>query len=225
MSDPTPRTAADWTDRERARFLAKTDRSDPDGCWPWLGYVRQNGYGGVRLRKRHHNAHRAGYMLFVGPIPDGFQVDHLCKNTRCVRPDHMEAVPPRVNNMRSNSPTARNARKSHCKRGHPLTPGNLINLSNGDRQCAACNRLRVKRCREARKVRVEQARARAYAMAWLASPEAEEALQRAWLDAMHPDHNAGCLDQAKAGMDCPVAAEVVEFVPRVLAALRGESDG
>lgn len=74
------------------------------GCWEWTGTRDQRGYGlhaetqaGVKKRWR---AHRVAYTLLVGPIPDGLTLDHLCRNTSCVNPDHLEAVSAAENNSR-----------------------------------------------------------------------------------------------------------------------------
>jgi hypothetical protein len=113
----------------------------PNGCWRWTS-ARQGDqrYGVFQLR--HHKqvmAHRLAYELFAGPIPSGYQIDHLCKNTICVNPEHLEAVTPRVNTLRSDNPPARNSQKTHCKRGHPLVAENL-RVSPGRRVCATCRR-------------------------------------------------------------------------------------
>ncbi|MBT2412652.1 HNH endonuclease [Streptomyces sp. ISL-12] len=65
----------------------------------WTGSTDQ-GYGRLRFRGRLVRAHRFSYELNVGPIPDGHQVDHLCRTPSCVRPDHLEAVTQRENVLR-----------------------------------------------------------------------------------------------------------------------------
>lgn len=122
-----------------------------DGCWLWTGRPNQrSGYaefsaGGDRL---HVKAHRWAYEYFVGPIPDGLQLDHLCRVRHCVNPDHLEAVTQRENIMRGESFAARNAQKTRCYRGHPLDGENLyIQPSNGGRFCRACVANNTKRRR------------------------------------------------------------------------------
>jgi len=70
---------------------------EEDGdCWVWTGDVTAGGYG----TWDHDVVHRVAYREMVAEIPAGYEVDHLCRNTRCVKPDHLEAVPPRVNKNR-----------------------------------------------------------------------------------------------------------------------------
>jgi hypothetical protein len=84
-------------------------------------------------------AHRFMWELFNGPIPEGMQIDHLCFNPGCVRYDHLELVTPRENVLRSSSPAAMNAGKTHCKHGHEFTPANTRQRDN-KRYCRACAR-------------------------------------------------------------------------------------
>lgn len=64
------------------------------GCWEWNGYVDKMGYSGkVTINGGQTDlAHRAYYRKFVGEIPEGFAIDHLCRNRKCVNPMHLEAV-------------------------------------------------------------------------------------------------------------------------------------
>ena len=118
------------------RHVVKTET-----CWLWNGGRNLGGYGAINVGGRAggmRGAHRVSYELFVGPIPDGFEVDHLCKVPACVRPEHLEAVPPRVNNLRSNSNAAKRAKQTHCRNGHPFTPANTYVTKRNQRVCRRC---------------------------------------------------------------------------------------
>lgn len=109
-----------------------------DGCWEWTASRQANGYGqfwrggGVKIV-----AHRLAWELTNGPVPDGMQLDHLCRNRGCCNPSHLEVVTPRENTLRSPiNPAAINARKTHCPAGHPFD----ARTKNGRRMCLRCRR-------------------------------------------------------------------------------------
>jgi hypothetical protein len=109
------------------------DLIDPSGdCWEWTGSLNK-GYGQWSARM----AHRLVWEVLVGPIPDGLTLDHLCRNSRCVNPDHLEPVTQAENNRRGYGWPAANARKTHCPEGHPYSGRNLI-LFRGSRYCREC---------------------------------------------------------------------------------------
>ena len=130
MTDLTP---AEWTDR----FLARIEVM-PDGCWRrgiGQGYGRCHGPDG-----RLAATHRLSYELFVGPIPDGLVIDHLCRNPACVNPAHLEPVTVRENILRGIGPSAICARRTHCVNGHPFDDENTLITEGGKRRCRECNR-------------------------------------------------------------------------------------
>lgn len=115
--------------------------ADPEtGCWQWCGGVTPEGYGMYWREGRNWHVHRAHYERVHGPIPEGLTIDHLCRNPRCCNPAHLEAVTLRENLLRGNGAAARNARKTHCIRGHPLTGDNLYVDPRGKRECRICRR-------------------------------------------------------------------------------------
>lgn len=122
------------------RFWGKVDRSAPNGCWEWTGNITAKGYGlfTVRPGPRTVSVHRFAYELVVGPIPEGLQLDHLCRNRKCVNPAHLEPVTNRENYMRS----PRTGTETHCKRGHEFDSDNTYLRPNGSRVCRECRRLR-----------------------------------------------------------------------------------
>jgi HNH endonuclease len=109
---------------------------DHAGCWVWQGLIAPNGYAkyyaGRDLGKV--NAHRYAYEMLVGEIPDGLELDHLCRNRACVNPYHLDPVTHRVNVLRGDTFAARNAAKKHCPLGHPLT----VEYERG-RRCFECH--------------------------------------------------------------------------------------
>lgn len=119
-------------------------------CWNWKRKLTHEGYGHMTVRNKTCLAHRASYEAFVGPIPHGLTIDHLCGNPSCVNPAHLEPVTMKENLARGNSFSAVNAKKTHCNSGHPLSGTNLY-LCKGRRQCRRCNAAAVAR-RKARLV-------------------------------------------------------------------------
>lgn len=122
------------------RFMEKVTES-PDGCWLWSSSVRPNGYGEFHYEGRTVLAHRWVYARLAGPIPDGLQLDHLCRVRACVNPDHLEPVTQRENLLRGESPSAVHARKTHCPNGHDYELHGKRN-PRGDRRCRTCERER-----------------------------------------------------------------------------------
>ncbi len=118
--------------------LARVERVDD--CWLWTGARHNAGYG--QYGKPARLAHRMSYEAFVGPIPDGLTVDHLCRNRLCVNPSHLEPVALAVNVLRGESLPAKNARKTHCPKGHPYDETNTHITKQGWRICKACKRER-----------------------------------------------------------------------------------
>lgn len=123
-------------------------QKDANGCWNWQRASVPSGYGVMSFEGRQAYTHRVSVRLFKGAIPAGLQVDHLCKNTRCCNPDHLEVVTPRENNLRSDSPAAANAQQTHCIYGHAFDAANTYVTAAG-RHCRKC-RARASRLLRAR---------------------------------------------------------------------------
>jgi hypothetical protein len=112
------------------------------GCWLWFRAQNSLGYGNVYYEKRYRPAHRVVYELCKGEILAGLELDHLCRVTCCVNPDHLEPVTHRVNILRGTLLEFNHSRlfkKTHCKNGHELTPENS-RYKNGSRACWTCRR-------------------------------------------------------------------------------------
>ena len=117
---------------------------DENGCWIWNGGVCEDGYGKSGRRAGQTLAHRAFYVILVGPIPAGMELDHTCKNRLCVNPSHLEPVSHAVNVARGDYlSNHRNRRKTHCVRGHEFTPSNTVReIHKGRPRRRACKRVR-----------------------------------------------------------------------------------
>lgn len=144
---PRPLTERFW------KFVPMVNGAD--ACWPWLG-AKKLGYGRIAdsaspgaRRGLQLAAHRVSYQMLKGPIPEGLELDHLCNNRACVRPDHLEPVTKSENGKRGflrgrrfTSFAAENAAKTSCIRGHLYTPENTYRIGANGRGCIECRRLR-----------------------------------------------------------------------------------
>lgn len=149
---PSRRIAGD----PEARFWPRVNRT-PEGCWLWTAKAQtSNGYGQLRVNGRMVLVHRFAYELLVGPIPEGMQIDHLCRVRRCVNPDHLEPVTNLTNRQRSapfrprmHRPTRRPhpREQTHCIKGHPFDEANTGAQPTG-RRCRACAREATQRWRQ-----------------------------------------------------------------------------
>lgn len=115
------------------------------GCWLWQRALDRDGYGDASFAGQHWKAHRLAYTALVGPIPAGHVLDHRCRTRRCANPAHVRVVTQRINALEnSDAPTALNAAKTNCVRGHALSGENLRikRYSNGrdGRTCRTCAR-------------------------------------------------------------------------------------
>jgi hypothetical protein len=124
------------------RFEALCCPEPNTGCWLWFGADAgsRKGYGEFWSGAKKVAAHRWAYEHFVGPIPDGLTIDHLCRTPSCVNPDHLEPVSLRENIRRGESISTRYARRDSCSKGHPLTEANVRLRKPGWRECRICCR-------------------------------------------------------------------------------------
>jgi len=117
----------------RKRFWSHVDCSESSGCWIWIGYKSKRGYGKFYFEKSWYRAHRFSYLMAHGGIDPNLTIDHLCRNTACVNPSHLEQVTNQENIRRGG-----NSLKTHCPQGHPFSGSNLVIKNDGLRRCRIC---------------------------------------------------------------------------------------
>lgn len=117
------------------RFWSKVVQTD--NCWIWIASVNKLGYGTFNYNHKTILAHRFAWQLVNSYIPEGMELDHLCRNPPCVRPDHLEPVTHKENCGRGNAGLYQSI-KTHCPQGHEYSLQNTRILSNGGRSCKTC---------------------------------------------------------------------------------------
>jgi len=136
---------------ENPRFMPKVEITDT--CWLWKGAKSNHGYGIIMANWKLHSAHRYIIEKLQGKIPEGLQVDHLCRVRNCVNPEHLELVTSKENTRRGLR-SALNPNKGWCKKGHELTDENsYIQNRRGyeERSCKQCSSDRAKTRYQAKK--------------------------------------------------------------------------
>ena len=128
------------------RFWRKVEVSA--GCWEWVGAVQSAGYGSFTAApNRQTTAHRFAYTAMVGPIPSGMDIDHRCRNRRCVNPSHLEVVSRSENVVRGVAPAVSKMlweTATACPKGHTYTAETLYVDPRGSRRCRVCHRERAR---------------------------------------------------------------------------------
>lgn len=132
-------------DKRISRFWDKVEKKSNNECWPWKACTNGCGYGQFRggdTKDKYGSrkwvlAHRFSYILLLGDIPAGLEVDHKCRNRLCVNPLHLEPVTHKKNTLRGNSPSAQQARRSSCIRRHLF---DKLEKNSNRRRCSICDR-------------------------------------------------------------------------------------
>lgn len=140
------------------RFWAKVDKNGPlpelrpdlGECWLWTANTSPKGYGQIKVDGRLIGAHVVGYELTIGPVPEGLELDHLCRRTTCVRGAHLDPVTHAENLRRSTSGDHVKARAeliTECPQQHPYDEANTRIGADGRRKCRACGRDKARAAR------------------------------------------------------------------------------
>jgi hypothetical protein len=140
------------------RFWSKVDKTGAPyfglgSCWEWTAQRTPNGYGRFWPGSAGVLAHRWAYEALVGLIPEGLQLDHLCRNRGCCNPAHLEPVTNAENQRRGFGPPGLHARATHCKRGHEFTEENTYRRPSRShvRECLTCLRDRQRVAQQRRR--------------------------------------------------------------------------
>ncbi len=158
----TPVSASSVAMRPDERFWAKVEKL-PDGCWAWTANKHTTGYGSFWDGGRTWRAHRWAFERFCRPLEDGESIDHLCRNTSCVNPDHLEAVTPMENNRRAALGGAeRGQQTTTCVNGHEKSVENVYRHGTSW-HCRKCRSEATARRRKAKREHINALRRELYA--------------------------------------------------------------
>lgn len=133
------------------RFLDKVNKTK--SCWLWTASTDRAGYGHFHYKGKQMMAHRMSLLIHGIELIEGLSVNHLCKKTSCVNPNHLEQIPLIDNVLLGDSPASQNKRKTHCKRGHLFTKESVYTDNGYGRHCIKCKQIWWKEVRSLQKRR------------------------------------------------------------------------
>ncbi len=127
------------------RFWEKTEQQGD--CVVWMGAKSAYGHGqfGISQPGKTRYVHRIVYEAVNGPVPDGLELDHLCRTPACINPAHLEAVTHRENVLRGEGLAAQQVKRTHCPQGHPYSAKNTYRDKKNKRYCRTCGRIAARR--------------------------------------------------------------------------------
>lgn len=130
--------------KAKKRLLSKIKIDEKTSCWNWTATISRSGYGRIGYKYSNHpafEAYRLSYILFREKLDPDLEIDHICRNRKCVNPYHLEQVTKKENILRGVGVGAKNKAKTHCPQGHEYTPDNIrIGPCNGGRYCRTCQK-------------------------------------------------------------------------------------
>lgn len=136
----------DYRDGVTSRLLDRVAVNSDTGCWDFTGTISAGKYGSIYYDGKMRKAHRVAWAIFRAEDPGSRDLDHLCRNTRCCNPYHLDPVT-RSENLRRSPLMDRNSHKTHCKRGHEFNAENTRVRPNGQRTCKTCMRMHIRNWR------------------------------------------------------------------------------
>jgi len=115
---------------------------DQNDCWNWKLWISPLGYGQISFKDKTELVHRVSFQVFIGKIKKNLEINHICRNRKCINPEHLETVSHRENLLKGDTIAAKNDQKTHCLNGHKFTPENTCINPSGERSCRICKNRR-----------------------------------------------------------------------------------
>lgn len=135
------------TMRDLIKYITDRVEIDSNDCWNWTLFRDRQGYGYAHINRKRQASHRVSYTAFIGPIPEGYHVDHVCWNPACCNPNHLQVLTASDNCRR-----LRKALMTHCIHGHKFEGRNLIIRNSGSRVCRECMNTNARRYQQRKRL-------------------------------------------------------------------------